>query len=254
MVASLSVPWGDHGNERGGYHLVWPRDLVECAGALLALGAEGEARDTLRYLIATQNERRHWHQNQWLGGTPFWQGVQLDETAFPVLLAAALAEREALRGHRVEDMVRRALGYHRSHRPGERAGPLGGERGHQRLHPCGLHRGTGRRRANCCSPPARDWALASRRFLECPHRGLDHGRAYDRWRGASAYPAITSASRRNAVLADPAASAAVMPIRNRKRRSCTARGRADRHRFPAARSLRAAPRRRPAHPRLAEHR
>ena len=54
MVASLSIPWGDSGNERGGYHLVWPRDLVETAGALVALGAEQEARDTLRYLIATQ--------------------------------------------------------------------------------------------------------------------------------------------------------------------------------------------------------
>src|SRR6516164_6090192 len=62
MVASLSVPWGDTGNERGGYHLVWPRDLVETAGALLALGAEREARDTLRYLIATQIEDGHWHQ------------------------------------------------------------------------------------------------------------------------------------------------------------------------------------------------
>lgn len=29
MVASLSVPWGRE--ERGGYHLVWPRDLAECA-------------------------------------------------------------------------------------------------------------------------------------------------------------------------------------------------------------------------------
>jgi len=111
MVASLSIPWGDTGNERGGYHLVWPRDLVETAGALLALGAEQEARDTLRYLIATQIEDGHWHQNQWLGGTPYWQGIQLDETALPVLLAAALEEREALSGIEVEDMVRRALGF-----------------------------------------------------------------------------------------------------------------------------------------------
>ena len=111
MVASLSIPWGDGGNERSGYHLVWPRDLVECAGALLALGADSEARDTLRYLIATQTPDGHWHQNQWLGGTPYWQGVQLDETAFPVLLAAHLNEREALSGIEVEDMVRRALGY-----------------------------------------------------------------------------------------------------------------------------------------------
>src|SRR5467141_919111 len=105
MVASLSIPWGDSGNERGGYHLVWPRDLVETAGALLALGAEQEARDTLRYLIATQIEDGHWYQNQWLGGRPYWEGIQLDETAFPVLLAATLDEREALSGIEVEDMV-----------------------------------------------------------------------------------------------------------------------------------------------------
>ncbi len=111
MVASLSVPWGDSGNERGGYHLVWPRDLVETAGALLALGADQEARDTLRYLMATQLRDGHWHQNQWLGGTPYWRGIQLDETAFPVLLATALDEREALAGIEVEDMVRRALGF-----------------------------------------------------------------------------------------------------------------------------------------------
>jgi glucoamylase len=111
MVASLSVPWGDSDNERGGYHLVWPRDLVETAGALLALGAEQEARDTLRYLIATQLEDGHWCQNQWLGGRAYWQGIQLDETAFPVLLAAMLDEREALSGIEVEDMVRRALGF-----------------------------------------------------------------------------------------------------------------------------------------------
>ncbi len=111
MVASLSVPWGDSGNERGGYHLVWPRDLVETAGALLALGADQEARDTLRYLMATQLHDGHWHQNQWLGGTAYWHGIQLDETAFPVLLAAALDEREALAGIEVEDTVRRALGF-----------------------------------------------------------------------------------------------------------------------------------------------
>jgi glucoamylase len=111
MVASLSVPWGHTGNQLGGYHLVWPRDLVECAGALLALGAEPEARDTLRYLVATQNPDGHWNQNQWLGGAPYWQGLQLDETALPVLLAVELEERDALRGIAVEDMVRRALGY-----------------------------------------------------------------------------------------------------------------------------------------------
>ena len=111
MVASLSVPWGNHGEERGGYHLVWPRDLVECAQALLALGGEEEARDTLRYLMSTQYADGHWTQNQWLGGKPNWIGIQLDETAFPVLLAAQLAERGALDGIAVSDMLRRALAF-----------------------------------------------------------------------------------------------------------------------------------------------
>jgi glucoamylase len=111
LVASLSVPWGNTREERAGYHLVWPRDLVESAGALLAVGAGHEARSTLRYLMATQNADGHWHQNQWLGGEGYWQGVQLDETAFPVLLAVALAERAALEGTEVTDMIGRALSF-----------------------------------------------------------------------------------------------------------------------------------------------
>lgn len=111
MVASLSVPWGNRGEERGGYHLVWPRDLVESAQALLALGCADEARAVLGYLMATQNADGHWNQNQWLGGKPYWGGIQLDETAFPVLLAASLAERDALDGMRVADSVGRALAF-----------------------------------------------------------------------------------------------------------------------------------------------
>lgn len=109
IVASLSVPWGESSNSRGGYHLVWARDLVETAGALVALGCIPDARRILIYLIATQQANGHWLQNQWLGGKPFWQGIQLDETAFPVLLASALAECDGLGEVRVDDMVRRAL-------------------------------------------------------------------------------------------------------------------------------------------------
>jgi glucoamylase len=111
MVASLSVPWGNSNDNTGGYHLVWPRDLVESAGGLLALGAVAEARDILRYLVATQLAAGNWAQNQWLDGKPFWGGCQLDEAAFPVLLAAALAERDALDGVEVAGMVQRALGF-----------------------------------------------------------------------------------------------------------------------------------------------
>lgn len=111
MVASLSVPWGNTKEEREGYHLVWPRDLVECAGALLAIGAVREAGNTLKYLLATQLADGHWNQNQWLGGKPYWTGIQLDETALPVVLAAFLAERGALEGTEVADMIQRALSF-----------------------------------------------------------------------------------------------------------------------------------------------
>jgi len=94
-IASLSIPWGfAKGDEDlGGYHLVWPRDLVETAGGLLAAGARSEVRRILRYLQAIQEPDGHWPQNCWLDGTPYWNGVQMDECAFPILLAD-LARRE----------------------------------------------------------------------------------------------------------------------------------------------------------------
>ena len=94
-IASLSVPWGStKGDEDlGGYHLVWPRDLVETAGGMLAAGAKREARQIVRYLQAIQEADGHWPQNCWLDGTAYWQGVQMDECAFPILLVD-LARRE----------------------------------------------------------------------------------------------------------------------------------------------------------------
>jgi glucoamylase len=88
IIASLSIPWGfNKGDEDlGGYHLVWPRDLVETAGALLAAGAVTDASRVLRYLEATQEAEGNWAQNLWLDGRPYWSGIQMDETAFPILL------------------------------------------------------------------------------------------------------------------------------------------------------------------------
>lgn len=113
MIASLSVPWGfsKGDNDLGGYHLVWPRDQVESAGALLASGNTAEALDVLRYLLSTQEADGHWPQNMWLDGSPYWNGIQLDEAAFPILLADALRRRNALAGIDCWPMLRRAAGY-----------------------------------------------------------------------------------------------------------------------------------------------
>lgn len=98
-VASLSIPWGNARNDLGGYHLVWSRDLVESAGAFVALGTTASARRTLAYLVATQEPDGHWVQNQWVDGVPYWSGVQLDEAAYPILLAGALRRTGATQMH-----------------------------------------------------------------------------------------------------------------------------------------------------------
>ncbi len=116
-VASLSTPWGQSRNDAGGYHLVWPRDLVEAAGGMLALGDVADARNVLEYLIATQEPDGHWTQNQWLSGRPYWNGIQLDEVGLPILLAAAVAERRAADGLPVAGMVRRAASFIARHGP-----------------------------------------------------------------------------------------------------------------------------------------
>lgn len=92
MIASLSIPWGAYKGDHdvAGYHVVWPRDLVMAAGGLLAAGDAGSARRTLLYLMSTQDADGHWPQNMWLEGTPYWDGIQMDGTAFVVLLADLL--------------------------------------------------------------------------------------------------------------------------------------------------------------------
>jgi glucoamylase len=75
MIASLSIPWGDtKGDENlGGYHLVWPRDLLESAGGLLAVGAHTDSRRILDYLRVTQTDGS-WPQNMWVSGESYWHG------------------------------------------------------------------------------------------------------------------------------------------------------------------------------------
>jgi glucoamylase len=97
IIASLSIPWGfsKPDDDLGGYHLVWPRDLVEIAGGFIAMGAHEHVRRVLLYLQATQEPDGHWSQNMWLDGRPYWHGIQMDETALPILLVD-LATRKAV--------------------------------------------------------------------------------------------------------------------------------------------------------------
>lgn len=116
IIASLSIPWGNAkgDDDLGGYHLVWPRDMVEAAAGLLAAGAVGETTAMLRFLVATQEPDGHWPQNMWLNGRAFWNGIQLDEAAFPILLVDLALREGAIRGHdlvRWWPMMRSAAGF-----------------------------------------------------------------------------------------------------------------------------------------------
>ncbi len=122
LIASLSIPWGvaKGDGDLGGYHLVWPRDLVMSAGALLATGAHGDVRRVLHYLQVTQEADGRWPQNMWLDGRAYWSGVQVDEAGLPILLVDLARRHRALDEHQVASlwpMVRRAAAFLVSHGP-----------------------------------------------------------------------------------------------------------------------------------------
>src|SRR5579864_1544281 len=98
LVASASIPWGEaKGDEDlGGYHLVWTRDMVNTATALLACGNTETPRRALVYLASSQRPDGGFPQNFWIDGTPYWTGIQLDEVAYPVVLAWRLWKADAL--------------------------------------------------------------------------------------------------------------------------------------------------------------
>src|ERR1700741_1675835 len=113
MIASLSIPWGDAQSDdaTGGYHLVWTRDMVKSVSALLAVGDLSTPLRALIYLAVSQREDGGFHQNFWIDGRPYWSGIQLDEVAFPVLLAWRLWKHDALGNFDPFQMVRRACGF-----------------------------------------------------------------------------------------------------------------------------------------------
>jgi glucoamylase len=113
FVASASIPWGESkgDDDLGGYHLVWTRDMVETATALFACGSTEAARRALVYLACTQQPDGGFAQNFWIDGTPYWRGLQLDEVAFPLILAWRLWNAKELGQMDIFPFVERAAGF-----------------------------------------------------------------------------------------------------------------------------------------------
>ncbi len=98
LIASLSNPWGDTvdaGKPSTGYKAVWPRDFYQCAMALAALGDKETPLAAFHYLPTVQVGPKTpgnkgaggWFlQKTEVDGTPEWVGVQLDQTAMPIML------------------------------------------------------------------------------------------------------------------------------------------------------------------------
>jgi glucoamylase len=98
LIASLSNPWGDTvdaSKPSTGYKAVWPRDFYQCAMALAALGDIQTPLAAFHYLPTVQvgphtkgnKGKGGWFaQKSEVDGTPEWVGVQLDQTAMPIML------------------------------------------------------------------------------------------------------------------------------------------------------------------------
>ena len=113
FIASASIPWGASkgDDDLGGYHLVWTRDMIQSATALLACGRTDTALRALVYLACTQRTDGSFAQNFWIDGTPYWTGIQLDEVAFPIILAWRLWKLNGLGTFDVVPFVERAAAF-----------------------------------------------------------------------------------------------------------------------------------------------
>ncbi|MBV9307225.1 MAG: glucan 1,4-alpha-glucosidase [Acidobacteriaceae bacterium] len=114
FVASLTIPWGEaRGDQdgKGGYHLVWTRDMVQSVMGLLAAGNTDVPLRALIYLAARQEENGNFPQNFWVDGEAYWKATQLDEVAFPVLLARRLYQLGLLGEFDPRVMINRAIAF-----------------------------------------------------------------------------------------------------------------------------------------------
>jgi glucoamylase len=113
LIASLAIPWGEAKGDKdqGGYHLVWTRDMVNSATALLAAGDTATPLRALIYLAVSQYADGGFPQNFWVNGDAYWCGVQLDEVAFPIMLAWRLHCEKALADFDPSNLVGKGAAY-----------------------------------------------------------------------------------------------------------------------------------------------
>ena len=100
FIASPTMPWswgtGFEQPTSGVYHAVWSRDLYQIVTALMAAGDRGAAGRALTFLFEHQQkpDGSFW-QNTFVDGTPHWTNVQMDEVAFPIVLAWQIGRDDA---------------------------------------------------------------------------------------------------------------------------------------------------------------
>ncbi len=94
----MSIPWGNtkDDSDAGGYHLIWARDMVQSMTALMACGEFASPLRALIWMTCVQQEDGGMPQNCQIDGKPYWNGLQLDEVAAPVILAWRLQQARAL--------------------------------------------------------------------------------------------------------------------------------------------------------------
>jgi glucoamylase len=114
-VAGLAIPWGNYTNDPGGYHMVWCRDGGETALALAAAGHTDDAATALAYLAGRQRQDGSWPRCFFVSRVPAafdpQAAVQLDEVAFPLLLAGKLDELGVPMPEGADNAVTSAAGY-----------------------------------------------------------------------------------------------------------------------------------------------
>lgn len=116
-VASLTNPWGqvvDGNSTQCGYHAVWARDLYHVSTAQMAAGDTAAANRSVDYIFNFQQRADgSIKQNTHLDGRDCFTGTQLDEVAFPIVLAWQLGRFDSAMWAK----VRMAADYIVSHGP-----------------------------------------------------------------------------------------------------------------------------------------